>query len=50
MMCTEAYWATWVGIALYGFGNGPCVGYIYDLNNRITIPSELGMAIVMSGE
>jgi fucose permease len=39
----------WLGIFLYGFGNGPCVGYCYDINNRITIPSEFGMSIVMFG-
>lgn len=41
--------AAWFGIVMYGFGNGPCVGYCYDLNNRITVPSEFGMAIVMFG-
>jgi hypothetical protein len=25
------------------------VGYCYDINNRITIPSEFGMSIVMFG-
>lgn len=42
-------WLAWTGIILYGFGNGPCVGYCYDINNRITIPSEFGMSIVMFG-
>lgn len=41
--------ALWVGIAFYGLFNGPCVGYCYDLNNRITIATEKGMAIVMFG-
>uniref|UniRef100_A0A7S3UWT4 Major facilitator superfamily (MFS) profile domain-containing protein n=1 Tax=Heterosigma akashiwo TaxID=2829 RepID=A0A7S3UWT4_HETAK len=41
--------ALWVGVGLYGFFNGPTVGYIYDLNNRATVPSELGMSIVMLG-
>lgn len=41
--------ASWFGFILYGIGNGPCVGYCYDLNNRITIPSEIGMSIVMFG-
>jgi predicted MFS family arabinose efflux permease len=41
--------AAWFGIILYGIGNGPCVGYCYDVNNRITVPSEIGMAIVMFG-
>ena len=38
-----------MAIILYGFGNGPCVGYCYDLNNRLTVPSETGMSIVMFG-
>jgi fucose permease len=41
--------AAWFGFVLYGFGNGPCVGYCYDINNRITVPSEVGMSIVMFG-
>eukprot|EP00622_Pseudochattonella_farcimen_P001492 FR736201.1.p1 GENE.FR736201.1~~FR736201.1.p1 ORF type:complete len:159 (+),score=11.50 FR736201.1:61-477(+) len=41
--------AFWVAIVMYGFGNGPCVGYCYDLNNRLTIASEKGMSIVMFG-
>jgi len=39
----------WIGVAFYGLFNGPCVGYCYDLNNRITFPSEESMAIVMFG-
>ena len=41
--------ALWIGVAAYGLFNGPCVGYCYDLNNRITYPSEKSMAIVMFG-
>lgn len=41
--------AFWVSLVLYGFGNGPCVGYAYDLNNRLTVMTELGMSIVMFG-
>ena len=41
--------ALWIGFAFYGLFNGPCVGYCYDLNNRITVPSEQSMAIVMFG-
>ncbi|KAG5192668.1 major facilitator superfamily domain-containing protein [Tribonema minus] len=41
--------ALWIAVALYGTLNGPCVGYCYDLNNRITFPSETGMSIVMFG-
>ncbi len=39
----------WVGVSLYGMSNGPLVGYSYDLNNRLTLPSETGMSIVMIG-
>lgn len=39
----------WVGIAAYGLFNGPTVGYCYDLNNRVTMPSEMGMSVVMFG-
>ncbi|CAM9842420.1 unnamed protein product [Scytosiphon promiscuus] len=39
----------WVGIAAYGLFNGPTVGYCYDLNNRVTMPSETGMSVVMFG-
>ncbi len=41
--------ALWIGIAFFGIFNGPCVGYCYDLNNRLTYPSEMSMAIVMLG-
>lgn len=41
--------ALWIGFAFYGLFNGPCVGYCYDWNNRITSPSETSMAIVMFG-
>ena len=39
----------WIGVAFYGLFNGPCVGYCYDLNNRITFPTEASMSIVMFG-
>lgn len=41
--------AFWFAMVAYGFGNGPCVGYVYDLNNRLTVASEKGMSIVMFG-
>merc|ERR1711988_1485720 len=41
--------AFWASLVLYGFGNGPCVGYCYDLNNRLTEATEQGMSIVMFG-
>ena len=49
MMFPKNSFAFWTAIILYGFGNGPCVGYCYDLNNRLTVPSETGMSIVMFG-
>jgi fucose permease len=39
----------WIGVAFYGLFNGPCVGYCYDLNNRITYSTEKSMSIVMFG-
>lgn len=39
----------WLCVPLYGFCNGPCLGYAYDLNNRTTYPTELSMSIVMMG-
>lgn len=39
----------WVGVGAYGLFNGPTVGYCYDLNNRVTMPSEMGMSVVMFG-
>ena len=30
-------------------GNGPTIGYTYDLANRITVTTELGMSIIMLG-
>lgn len=39
----------WAGVAAYGLYNGPTVGYCYDLNNRVTAPSEMGMSVVMFG-
>lgn len=41
--------ALWIGVAFYGLFNGPCVGYCYDYNNRVTNPTENSMAIVMFG-
>ena len=41
--------AFWASLVLYGFGNGPCVGYMYDLNNRLTASTEKGMSVVMLG-
>lgn len=41
--------ALWTGTAMYGLFNGPTIGYCYDLVNRITVPSETGMSVVMFG-
>lgn len=41
--------ALWLGLCFFGLFNGPCVGYCYDMNNRLTAPSEESMAIVMLG-
>mmetsp|Transcript_24302 Transcript_24302/g.75945 ORF Transcript_24302/g.75945 Transcript_24302/m.75945 type:complete len:451 (+) Transcript_24302:77-1429(+) len=52
LLCTlfpARSWAFWAGVSLYGLGNGPCVGYVYDLVNRMTVQSEMGMSIVMFG-
>ena len=34
---------------IFGFFNGPCIGYCYDLLNRVTYPTELSTSIVMFG-
>jgi hypothetical protein len=39
----------WTGVLVYGFFNGPTIGYVYDLCNRTTAASEKGMSIVMFG-
>lgn len=49
LVWTHDSWALWSGLVLYGLGNGPCCGYLFDLNNRLTVPSETGMAVVMLG-
>ena len=41
--------ALWIGVAAYGFFHGPTVGFCQDLNNRLTLPTEKSMAIVMFG-
>lgn len=39
----------WIGIASYGLCHGPTIGFTQDLNNRLTLPTEKSMAIVMFG-
>jgi len=41
--------ALWMGIAFFGLFNGPCVGYCYDLNHRLTQATDMSMVIVMLG-
>jgi predicted MFS family arabinose efflux permease len=41
--------AFYAGIACYGLFNGPCVGYCYDLNNRLAGHTEASVSIVMLG-
>ena len=38
-----------LGLALYGLGNGPTLGLVYDLANRTTVHSEAGTSIIMFG-
>ena len=45
----DSAFVLWAGVAAYGLYNGPTVGYCYDLNNRVTDPSEMGMSVVMFG-
>ena len=39
----------WAGTVLFGVGNGPVVGYLYDLAHRNTVNSEHGTSIIMLG-
>lgn len=39
----------WVGVAGFGFFNGPTVAYCFDINNHITVPSEMGMSVASFG-
>lgn len=41
--------ALWMGVAGFGLFNGPTVVYCYDLQRRITNPSEAGISLVMFG-
>jgi fucose permease len=41
--------ALWIGTCCYGLFHGPTVGFSYDLNNRLTLPTERSMSIVMFG-
>ena len=48
-LCPKSPTIFWLCIPAYGFANGPCLGYAYDLNNRLTYPTEASMSIVMMG-
>lgn len=37
----------WAGIAIFGFGFSPLISFSYDLNNRLTLPTEKSTALVM---
>ncbi|CAN0441844.1 unnamed protein product, partial [Pylaiella littoralis] len=39
----------WVFIGLFGLACGPMMGYTFELNNRISVPSATGMSIVTFG-
>lgn len=39
----------WVSVAIYGATIGPCVGFAFDLSNRITTPDPVTMSYVMHG-
>ena len=39
----------WVVLAAYGITNGPLLGYVFDLNNRLTIATAKGTAILKFG-
>jgi fucose permease len=39
----------WTFVAIYGFTIGPCVGFAFDLSNRITKPDPTTMSFVMHG-
>ena len=36
----------WVCFPLYGLFNGPCLGYCYDLLNKLTFPTDSSMSMV----
>lgn len=39
----------WVSISVFALSFGPCISFCYDLNNRLTFPTEKSTAIVMFG-
>ena len=39
----------WTVLAVYGVANGPLLGYVFDLNNRLTVATAKGTAILKFG-
>lgn len=39
----------WIGLSAYALTYGPTVSYCYDLNNRLTLPTEQSTSICMFG-
>lgn len=43
----DSSWAIWLGVCLFGLFFGPSLSLAYDMNNRLTLPTEKSTAIVM---
>ena len=39
----------WTVLVVYGVANGPLLGYVFDLNNRLTVATAKGTAILKFG-
>ena len=48
-LCPESPAAMWIGTAVYGLFYRPTIGFCQDLNNKLTLPTEKSVAIVMVG-
>ena len=48
-LCPESPAAMWIGTAVYGLFHRPTTGFCQDLNNKLTLPIEKSVAIVMVG-
>jgi fucose permease len=49
LTCPRSSAALLLGISGYGCSHGPIIGFVYDLNNRLTFPTEKSTAIIMLG-
>lgn len=49
LMFEDSAVVLWICIGLYGLSCGPTIGYCYELNNRVNVPSETGMSVVTFG-